>query len=574
MFDDANRSDLLGDLGPTEDQDALISGRRYRRTLITAVVSVSVVAVVPLLIMAGVADHQYREAFRAEATRPMVRIAANGKQSLEAFLSARLSALALVIRERPFEELRNSRQLGIVLANLKQAFGGFVDLGVIGEDGVQISYAGPFELQGRSYAEYPWFHEVNLRGTYVSEVYMGYRNMPHFVIAVREDLRTGGAFVLRASIDTDVINRLVNSLVAQPSWDALIVNRRGVLQTPSHSYGDVLDVAPFSLPQQRDQGGLMEIQDATGERLVVSVAPVDRSPFTLVILSAESGLHAGLLPLRRDLVLFLIISVVLILAVVIGGSSYMVNRARDADTKRAFFYHQMEYTNKMAALGRLSAGVAHEINNPLSIITEKAGLLKDLLTVSEELPPRNKLLDLINSVLNSAERCGGITHRLLGFAKHMEVQRETIEIGSLIEDVLAFLEKEASYRSIAVKVDIPEDMPTIVSDRGQLQQVFLNIVNNAFAAVDDGGQIHVGVTEVEPESVSISIADNGSGIKEEHLNHIFDPFFTTKKGAGTGLGLSITYGIVQKLGGTISVKSTVGEGTCFTVTLPQGQGIT
>jgi two-component system NtrC family sensor kinase len=230
----------------------------------------------------------------------------------------------------------------------------------------------------------------------------------------------------------------------------------------------------------------------------------------------------------------------------------------------------MEYQNNMAALGRLSAGVAHEINNPVSIISEKAGLLKDLVLMSDAPPPKEKILALLDSVLRSADRCGGITHRLLGFAKHMQVQTEIIELDVLLREVLGFLEKEAAYRGIRIEFDFPEDPPDIVSDRGQLQQVFLNIINNAFAAVEDGGRIQIGIIEEEAGSVAVWIQDDGVGISEENLAHIFDPFFTTKKGAGTGLGLSITYGIVQKLGGEISVQSQVGVGTRFVVTLPKG----
>jgi two-component system NtrC family sensor kinase len=137
--------------------------------------------------------------------------------------------------------------------------------------------------------------------------------------------------------------------------------------------------------------------------------------------------------------------------------------------------------------------------------------------------------------------------------------------------VLSFLDKEASYRNLEITFDFPETPPRVVSDRGQLQQVFLNIINNAFAAVEDHGHIGIGIHEVGGNRVAVSISDDGMGIAEEHLPHIFDPFFTTKKGAGTGLGLSITYGIVQKLGGDIDVKSQVGKGTRFTVTLPTGR---
>ena len=277
--------------------------------------------------------------------------------------------------------------------------------------------------------------------------------------------------------------------------------------------------------------------------------------------------------MRRRLLLVPIASSVLILALVVAGTVYVVRRARQADLRRAALFHKMEYTNKLAAIGRLGAGVAHEINNPLAIITEKAGLLKDLLTLSPSPPPRERLVGLADAVLQSAERCGGITHRLLGFARHMEVRWETIDLDQLMREVLAFLEKEASYRGIRVEFEPAEAPPPIVSDRGQLQQVFLNILNNAFAAVDDGGRIGIAVRRTGDDAVAVSISDDGVGIPRDHLDRIFDPFFTTKKGAGTGLGLSITHGIVEKLGGQIHVESQVGKGTRFTVTLPLGAGL-
>jgi len=564
--------------GPQQEFDALVSQRRYRKILITSVAAVSLVAILPLLIMTGLNYYQYQQAFDAERTRPMVRFTANGKQSLESFLSERLSALTMVIRERPFRDLRDAEHLNRLLANLKQSFGGFVDVGVIDERGVQISYAGPYQLEGKNYKEHDWFHDVSLRGDHISDVFLGYRNVPHFVVAVQKrDPRVGEEFllrfVLRATIDTEVINRQVRSLATalRPSGDAFIINSDGVLQTPSRLYGAVMERPPLPALPYSTEVNVVELEGDNGDPLIVSYVQIERSPFTLVLLSPRGMLQGEWVTLRRELLGFLAISIVLILAVVVGGSTYMVNRARDSDLKRAALYHKMEYTNKLAAIGRLGAGVAHEINNPLSIITEKGGLLKDLLTMSEELPPKEKLINLVQSVLKAADRCGGITHRLLGFAKHMDVQRETINLDELLHEVLGFLEKEASYRNLRVDFNFPEEPPSIVSDRGQLQQIFLNIINNAFAAVEDGGHIEIGIERVGEDAVAVTIADDGVGIPADQLTHIFDPFFTTKKGAGTGLGLSITYGIVQKLGGQIGVKSALGEGTTFTVTLPIGQ---
>jgi two-component system NtrC family sensor kinase len=575
-----------GPLGAAdESQDALVSQRRYRRMLLAAVPAVSVVAVVPLLIMATVNYHQYQQAASAEVTRPMVRFTAVAKQSLESFLSERLSTLAMVVRQTSFDDLRNQRKLDSLLVSVGQAFGGFVDLGVIDEDGIQVAYAGPFQLKGRSYADHPWFREVSGRGEYVSDVFLGYRHLPHIVVAVQRRLPAHRLFVLRATLDADVFHWLVRSRTARspeqssvcrrchalgvlPTGDAFIINQAGVLQTASRTFGDVL--SPSGLPPlpYSTEPRLIESRDGRGEPLILSYAQIERSPFVLVVATPAAALPAGWQAMRRRLLLVPAASSLLILALVVAGTVWVVRRARQADLRRAALFHKMEYTNKLAAIGRLGAGVAHEINNPLSIITEKAGLLKDLLTMSATPPSRERLVELTDAILQSAERCGGITHRLLGFARHMEVRSETIELDRLLKEVLAFLEKEASYRGIQIVFEHAEAPPPIVSDRGQLQQVFLNLINNAFAAVDDGGRIAIDIRQAGADAVAVSIADNGVGIPKEHLDRIFDPFFTTKKGAGTGLGLSITHGIIEKLGGQIAVESTVGKGTRFTVTLP------
>ncbi len=553
------------------EADTLLSRGRYRKILLAAVFSVSLVSIAPLLVMTWVNFLQSEQALREERTRPMVRYVGNGKLTLEAFLEERTAALRFVARDRNYDELRDSVMLNAVLEDMKFSFGGFTDLGVIDANGTQLAYAGPYELEGRNYRDYPWFQEVLRQGIFVSEVFLGYRDFPHFVIALHRELDSGRGFVLRATIDTEDINRRVSSLLAQPGGDVFLVNGDGVLQTPSRSHGGILEKAVIPSLPFSTQTEVMETQDPATGPFLVAYSQIQGSPFVLVMVSPKGALEPGSAALRRNLLLFLGGSVILILGVVIWGSTWMVNRAREADLARANAYHKMEYQNKMAALGRLSAGVAHEINNPVAIITEKAGLLKDLLLMSDTLPPKERMLDLVDSVLRSADRCGGITHRLLGFAKHMQVQTETIELDLLLREVLGFLEKEAVYRDIKIEFDFSEDPPDIVSDRGQLQQVFLNIINNAFAAVEDGGRIQIGIIETDPGQVAVWIQDNGVGIPEEHLAHIFDPFFSTKKGAGTGLGLSITYGIVQKLGGEISVQSRVGVGTRFIVTLPKGK---
>jgi two-component system NtrC family sensor kinase len=226
--------------------------------------------------------------------------------------------------------------------------------------------------------------------------------------------------------------------------------------------------------------------------------------------------------------------------------------------------------HKMEAIGRLAAGIAHEINNPLAIINEKAGLIKDFLEFSGDIAQdKEKFLGLIQGIFESVGRCRTITHRLLGFSRRVDVSYNTIDLNDTLKEVIEFIEKEMLYKNIRLEMNLREDIPKITSDKGQLQQVFLNILNNAVDAVDKGGVIIIKTDMRDSDTVLVSIQDSGHGIPEQILKHIFEPFYTTKdKGRGTGLGLSISYGIIRKLGGNIFVKSAVNQGTTFTVEFP------
>lgn len=541
----------------------------YRRLWRYTVFLTLTVALAPLIIMTVINYVQYQNALRSEMIHPTSLLLSNGKRSLEFFIAERLSALRLVVRDRSLGDMCEQEKLERAFRNLNDAFGGFVDLGLIDANGRQCAYNGPYALIGKEYRDQDWFHEVNLRGEYVSDVFTGYRDVPHFVIAVRNDDEHGHFRMLRATVSAELLARFAVSLDLKPSSDAFIISRKGVLQTPSRFNGEFLKTAAVAVPPFREESQVVEQRDGSGRPYVLGYAYIARSPFILVMLKRQEEFVGSWLALRGDLVGFLVMSIVLILIVVLWSSTAMVNRLRRADLRRAEFVHNIEYTSKMASIGRLAAGVAHEINNPLAIINEKAGLMKDLVLMTENFPRHDQFLKTIRSITGSVERCSAITHRLLGFAKRMDVKVEMLGIEELLHEVLSFLGKEAEYRNVVVEFHVAGEIPAIESDRGQLQQVFLNIINNAFAAVSRGGRVDIWIEALRDGRVQVRIQDDGHGIHKEDLPKIFEPFFTTKKEYGTGLGLSITYGIVQKLGGQIGVESEVGKGTCFTVTLPR-----
>lgn len=230
---------------------------------------------------------------------------------------------------------------------------------------------------------------------------------------------------------------------------------------------------------------------------------------------------------------------------------------------------QLVEAEKLASLGRIAAGVAHEINNPLAIINEKAGLMKDLLAMSSDFEQKQKISAQIDGITGSVNRCRTITHRLLGFARRMDITIEPLNLNEAIRETIAFLKSEILSKAAQIDLNLAEDLPEIRSDKIQLEQVFLNLIKNAIDAVTTGGEIAITTSRRDEGSVQVFISDNGEGIPKDKLNHIFEPFFTTKgRDKGTGLGLFVSHAILRKLGCRIQVQSDVGKGTTFTIDIP------
>jgi two-component system, NtrC family, sensor kinase len=530
------------------------------------------VSLTPLCIMTAIDFGVTKRAVNQDNLHRTTITTSNTRRTLSYFLEERLAALTFAAREEAYPALATPERLAEVLKNLKSGFGGFMDLGVIDASGRQIAYVGPYDLLGIDYSGQDWFKKTAQAGHFVSDVFLGFRNVPHLVIAVRADLPGGGFYVLRAAIDTQRINDILASLDLSGGGDAFLINPQGVLQTMSRSHGSVLERLPLPVPPETPRTEVYETANGSGG-LIVGYAYIEGAPLILMVVKHQAELMKPWYAMRLDLVGFLAASMCVILVVVLGVAAYMVEKVFHADQTRARTLQQMEHTNRMASIGRLAAGVAHEINNPLAIINEKAGLVKDLVLFGKEPPTTERLAGLVDSILASVERAGAITKRLLTFSRHQETHVEAANLPKAAEEVLSFLTKEAEYRRITVEVEAAGDLPPVDTDLGKLQQILLNLINNAFQAMDDGGHLRLRIFTPTPDAVAISVADNGCGIPAADVKRIFEPFFSTKKKkGGTGLGLSITYGLVQELGGQLTVESELGHGSTFTVTFPLAKG--
>ena len=224
-------------------------------------------------------------------------------------------------------------------------------------------------------------------------------------------------------------------------------------------------------------------------------------------------------------------------------------------------------SHKLRAVGTLTAGVAHELNNPINNIMLTAEMLR------EDFPdlPDEERLDMVSDLVDQAERAQKIVRNLLDFARESEIETEILELADILRETLALVGNQIKLHNVKLAVEINDNLPPVHGDRQHLGQVFLNLILNALDAMPDTGRLYIVADKDkdDPAFLSVTITDTGKGIPEHIIDSIFDPFFTTKStGKGTGLGLSVSLGIIKKHGGEITVHSKPGEGSTFTVLLP------
>ena len=262
----------------------------------------------------------------------------------------------------------------------------------------------------------------------------------------------------------------------------------------------------------------------------------------------------------------------------IGAAAFLLNKVMDNGAPPPHvpaMSAQFIEAGKMASIGELAAGIAHEINNPVAIMVEEAGWMSDLLEEDEAIlasPNLPELQRALNQIRTQGARCREITHKMLRFARKSDLRIQEVHINALIQEVVALSDKRARYSGCSVILELEADLPPVAASASEMQQIFLNLINNALDAMEGKGGTLTITTRRVGDMAEIAIADTGEGIPKANLTRIFDPFYTTKPvGKGTGLGLSICYTIIKNMGGDILVQSQVGQGTTFTIRLPAGR---
>ncbi len=544
-------------------------------------------SVIPLLIVSISLYVIFNKIYTDQISETLLNRVEARRDTIDLFLSERISQIYTVAHTNKTHELADEAYLNKLFSIMHAKSDSYVDIGFIDKEGNHLAYVGPYHeiLKTANYKNEPWFDAVMSQGIHISDVFMGYRHFPHFIIAVliREK---NERWILRLTINLKNIDDIVQKAWTGSLSDAFIINRTNKLQTLPRFGGAYLS-PPFYKNKRNDlQEKAIPYPDFSstaktrvdrisiqGHDVFIATSPIRNTRWILVTKESPNEILFSFMQGRNWTIFFTSMGLLVICTGAVLFTNALINRMKETDRENAASSDMLLQANKMIALSKMAAGIAHEVNNPLASISENAGWIKDLLADEDisSSPNFQEFSDSVTKIEQHVNRARKVIHNLLGFARRMEPEKEKINVNNLLDETTGFLENESRHVNIRIEKQYADDVPVITSDLSQIQQVVLNLLNNAIDAIGSDGVITVGSRYLEKsDEVEVWVADSGKGMSEAELNKIFDPFFTTKEmGKGTGLGLSISYSIIEKLGGKFKVQSKLGEGTKFTIILPK-----
>jgi len=553
----------------------------YRKIKGIVLTSMILVPLIPFILILGIGYFYFTSSVEHSSIASVKRIVEDHRQMVASFLRERKSDLELIADSYSFTELIREDTIRAVYDHLHKKAPAFADLGVFDENGVHVAYEGPFKLTGKVYNEAAWFKEVIKKGYFISDVFLGYRRIPHFCIALMRSA-DGKKWVIRATIDTHMFNDMVKKVRIGKTGEAYILNAEGIFQTERRSGGNLMNKDPDTAELPRPHSGIETFtqKDARGDKYLYATTWLKDDQWFLVVRQEVADAFKALRSAGYLIALITVIGGAAIVGIAIFETNRIVGRMEQLDAEKDQLGEQLVRASRLAEIGEMATGIAHEINNPLQVMKSEQTLIDTILSdlkdrgelkESEDLKELEDSIDQINLQI---DRCSKITHAVLKFGRQNDAISTEIDLGVFIPEVIGMISNKASVEGITITQDILEDIPSIQGDQGQLQQVLINLFNNAIYAIverhgSEGGELAVGAGLNDDGMVRTYVRDDGAGISPENLKKVFSPFFTTKPvGKGTGLGLSVCYGIIDAMGGVMRVSSQKGLGTTFTIDLP------
>lgn len=552
----------------------------FRHTRKRIFLGIVLVPLVPYLMVLGLSSSFYIQSLTRSSQTTMRQVVANQAMVIERYLEERLHDLDFVVSSYSEEELSSPVTLALIFQRMRAKSEAFVDLGVIDGAGNHLAYVGPHQLLDKDYSQEPWFLNTWRHGECVSDVFLGFRGVPHFIVA-----KVGGSrhpFILRATIDSDVFHRIVDSVRIGTTGEAFLLNGQGQYQTRQPGKWELLDTVKnaadylSSSPDIR----LFTVSSPPNHEYLAASVPLNHGQWHLVAQQEKREIYHDIRTAGFYVLLITLLGGLVTVSLAFFASGRIGAALLAAEEEKQILRDRLARSVRLAELGEMTAGFAHEINNPLQIIRAELTLVRmiteewssGLVPASE--PTLPELRDSVAQAMLQIDRCAQITASILRFGRHEPAVATTIVPAELLRSLRLLVDKRLQAQGIAWSCEVAADTPQLRGDIGKMQQIFLNLLNNAIDAVVErwghsGGRLEFTAAADTPGWVVLHVRDNGNGIPQAVLAKIFTPFFTTKPPEkGTGLGLAVCYGLVESMGGSIEVASQPGEGTLFSLRFP------
>jgi len=538
------------------------------------------VPLVPYLMALAIAYSFFINSLATSSHSTMQRIVQNQATLIEQYLSARKADLSFILQNFTVEELAKPGVLKQMFTSLQGDGSTFVDLGLIDVNGRHLAYYGPHKLMDKNYSKADWYLETRKYGDFVSDVFLGFRGVPHFVVAVAIDKKQGA--ILRATIDSDAFSKVVESVRVGETGEAFLLNRKGQFQTRHQGKWDLLDTAPQFEHYLRPVYGVQTFiqENSGGEQYLAAITTINKGQWTLVAQQEIKDAYRDVYIAGIYIISVSVIGGIITLSLAFYSSNRIGNTLMEKEGEKEHLRDRLYRSVRLAELGEMTASFAHEINNPLQIMKSELTMLDIVLGDAEESGEplggsvKTEVHDSLDQMKLQIDRCSQITSSILRFGRKEPAAATRIDLNDLVRDIGNMVAKKAETRGIDFSRLVKLGTPRILGDSSKLQQIFVNLLNNAIYAIverhgNNGGKLEFTAESGGPGWALIKIRDNGTGIPKEVLSNIYTPFFTTKPPEkGTGLGLSVCYGLVESMGGTIEVTTRDNEGTVFSVMLP------
>jgi two-component system NtrC family sensor kinase len=548
---------------PISRDDDIFYYRRMRNRIVAALL---VVSFVPLMLIGGATYHYAFSALKQRTREYLDQKVLGHKKSIDQFLFERLLDVRLLAETTPLSSLVVPGALARAFEALQEGCGCFVDLGVISEGGRHLAYVGPYDLLDKDYRQAPWFAAVMERGVFISDVFLGFRNVPHFVIAVREQ-SDRQVYVLRATIDAAYFDAVVSEVIGSGKGDAFVVNREGIFQSAPRHGGRRMGQSEYRAVD-RFEGVRLEERP---RELYASVW-LERVPWLCVVKLDKRDAFSALRHLEAATVGVFVVGGVLIVCTILMTTRYLVSRLEVKRRDILQLDTKLLQASSMASSVPLVAGLVREINERLSAIDVAAGWIHDLAQgeTVEKANVDQEIRESAGRIKSEVKRGRKVTDRILTLTRPTVPIIKEVQINEVLDDVLALLDREVKERGIMILREYDDHLPLVRSDPPQLRQAFQNIMAYSIASLEGerAGRIRLS-TARRPSGVTATVTDNGPGIPREQLARLFEPR-TGPLGvdAQGGVALAVSASILERLGGRLSVLSEPGKGTSFVVELP------